>query len=389
MTHEAAPQPHLGQEALEQADNLYLNAIAESKKRIAEAEYTEFAVPNTEGELVVQEQSNVDVAAERYAQAANYRRARDGATGEPATAEEFRKALDRGDPKFREMTNRWLADYEAAEAEGAESQPSAELFTSADRLRIMRMPEAEARDTLHQINHDSVALLDPRYTPSAQEMSKNTEFATLRSNAIEIELRLLDLAINQPDAAHDKIHATIDRAFAEDKIFRKIAAGEQVHYDDASIVLRHAIELQHSYREGEQESMQSAEQNPMDVVPDDPDERRRFRDEQFGGEYDPANMELFKAFVVKELHFHANKLGENQRYPDTIAIILGRDMNPAVKYLGVTILRKHPGQKLTTGDMAEINMSAACKNYLDLDVYENMPNYAEKFDTSSGRTQVF
>lgn len=371
------PQPTLP----ESTGNPYLDAVQASEQRIAEAR-TEI---RTDISGVTREHSDeVDLEAERYAAAVNHGRAKgweEGQSGAPMTAEEVREMLSRS-PQLRERLDDMKARYEASR-QNSEEEP----VLSAEAMReIMHLPEEEARGQLDGINRRSVELLESN--PANNTGVGDKEFAQLRFKASVYAMRLEDLQQDKPGADFDQHDKNLDAILEESKLWERIAQGEDITFQESQAVRQHALDLRQAYSEQPANSSETEEDSLkaelLNQIPEDPEERQEFSEREFR-QFDPAKKELYKAYLTKEIRAWARKVPEGARYPDTIRTFLGMSDNAGLLYLGYSIISQNPNVKsLSAKEMAGVSFSKICKEYLSFDVYEDMPDYAEKFNVEVG-----
>lgn len=384
MTHHEKlnPQPTLP----ESTGNPYMDAVKASEQRLAEAHTETLADESGAARL---QSSDVDIEAERYAAAVNHGRAegwQEGSSPDIMTAEEIRTMLNRS-PDVRERLDGMKDRYDASLDSAGKREASDDSVLSAEAMReIMHMPEEQARDELDDINHQSVGLLDSN--PSNNTGVGDIEFAKLRFKASVYAMRLEDLHQGKPGADHEQHDRNLDAILEESKLWERVANGETVSFQESQAVRQHALDLREAYDKqptdepAEPEKPQGAEF--LDQIPEDEKERRQFSEREFA-KYDPAKMELYKAFITKEIRDWAAVVPEGAKYPDTIATLLGGGDSAAMTYFSYAILDRDRNIKsITAKDIVSLNFSKACKDYLGLDVFEAMPDYAEKFNTKVG-----
>lgn len=343
-----------------------LAAAEESRQRIAEAQ----SIPPTpvviNGKERLMPGHNIDVEAERYALAANTILPE---SGTPITAQEIRSTLT-NNPGSKEMLDRYLDRFN--ELEQKDSHPMMSHDEMAEVMSARTKPE-EAQEKLDEINQESRELL-----PENSMEVGSAAFARTRFNASVYKLKLLDESLKKDRT--EEGDAEVDAVLAESKLWERVANGETIPFND-SLTLVKSSQLLRDQKPDEPKPANEAESSNEDIadqIPDNWDERDKYAEVEFDS-YDSTKVELYKAYILKELKAWGGKLTDpNTRYPDSVAGILGNGESAPKRFLAQ--LMKRNGVDLKTyNEMGGYKFSQVCKDHLGFDVHEAMPEYNEKF----------
>lgn len=238
----------------------------------------------------------------------------------------------------------WYEERQARKAEGGPGRLSA----GVERIVAKAAPVTrKARETTVRV---------------AERVGSLTDILDYAGN-----IALIDTAY-YAGSAYARVHDTLEdaRFGVTDRAKAVVAKGRNVKSRGAKQPEAESTEADDSYKA------------LLDQVPDDYEERDRYADREFSG-YDPAKVDLFKAYLEKQLRGMATvpAAGEAVRYSDSVGAVLG-DMSNEFRFLHEYINRQ-ASQPMDESILLNLRLSDVVKHYLKLDVAKIAPGYSERF----------